>query len=88
MLCVKRSPPTVDAIIKDAADFSDELQRDLERMARDYAGARIESGIKSQQRQANLQSPLGHAEGIFMTAKGILKGYDRKVSSGAGRAHK
>jgi vacuolar-type H+-ATPase subunit D/Vma8 len=59
MLYVKRSPPTVDAIIKDAADFSDELQRDLERMARDYAGARIESGIKSRQRQANLQSPSG-----------------------------
>lgn len=42
VLYVKSSPPKVDAIVKDAADFGDELKKDLERIARDYPGVRID----------------------------------------------
>ena len=42
VLYVKSSPPNVDAIIKDAAEFGDELKKDLERLARDYPGVRID----------------------------------------------
>ncbi|MEQ1581815.1 MAG: hypothetical protein ABL964_14590 [Steroidobacteraceae bacterium] len=42
VLYIKSSPPNVDAIIKDAAEFGDELKKDLERIARDYPGVRID----------------------------------------------
>jgi hypothetical protein len=42
VLYVKSSPANVDAIIKDAAEFGDELKKELERIARDYPGVRID----------------------------------------------
>jgi hypothetical protein len=42
VLYVKSSPPDVDAIVKDAAEFGGELKKDLERIARDYPGVRID----------------------------------------------